>query len=154
MTCDRFRTELDALQDETLTPDALAHLRACPRCAGEAAALKAAVMLYRLPDLAGSADIAPRVMALLPFLPAPRRSVSMRDWLVAGAVILGSIVLVPLLAEFRSLKAAFGSGFSLPVSLALGFVVTLYAGMFVISHLDDFSRRLKDFQDQQGAKAA
>jgi hypothetical protein len=123
--------------------DMILHSRACPSCAREAVALKAAVSLYRMPDLASSADIVPRVAALLPFSPAPRRMVSMRDWLVAGFVIVASVALIPLMGEFNALKAAYGSGFTFPMSLALGSFVTLYAGVFVMSHLDEFSCRLK-----------
>jgi len=146
MTCERFVAALDALDNEPLPEDLEAHARTCQSCAREAAALRAALGLYRLADVAGSADLVPKVMALLPFVPAPRRVVAMRDWLVAGLVILGSIVLVPLLADFKALKAVYGAAFTLPVSLALGLIITLYAGLFVMSHLDDFGRRLKDFE--------
>ncbi|OHD16699.1 MAG: hypothetical protein A2Y38_03860 [Spirochaetes bacterium GWB1_59_5] len=154
MTCDRFLTQLDALDNESLPIDMANHARSCRACANESAALRAAIGLYRLPDLAGSSDIAPRVAALLPFMPAPRRTVSMRDWIVTGFVIVSSMVLVPLLTEFRALKAVYGSGFTLPVFLALGSLVTLYSGLFVMSHLDDFSRRLKAWQINQHGKAA
>ncbi|MBU0929435.1 MAG: hypothetical protein KKA67_16910 [Spirochaetes bacterium] len=146
MTCERYRTLLDGLDNGEMPLEMIVHARSCPSCAREEAALRAAVALYRLPDLSRSADLVPRVSALLPFMTAPRRTVSMRDWLVSGFVILASIVLVPLLGEFRDLKAAYGSGFTFPLSLALGTFVTLYAGAFVMSHLDDFSRRLKRYE--------
>jgi len=154
MNCARFMTMLDALDNDAMPQDMVLHARSCQSCARESAALRAAIGLYRLPDLAGSADIVPRVSAMLPFMPAPRRTVSMRDWIFTGFVIVASIVLVPLLAEFRALKDSYGSGFTLPVFLALGSLVTLYAGMFVMSHLDDFSRRLKDYDAVRHGKAA
>lgn len=153
MNCRSFRNQLDALDGEDMTIDMLVHARSCPECAAEAAAIKAALSLYRLPDLAGSADVAPRVMALLPFVPAPRRSVSMRDWLLTGFVIVFSMVLVPLLADFRVLKAAYGNAFTVSLSMALGLFITLYAGAFVMSHLDEFSRRLKEREAQHGRAA-
>jgi len=146
MNCDRFLTLLDGLDNEAMSLEMTVHLRSCRDCARENAALRAAVGLYRLPDIAGSADVAARVSALLPFMAAPRRTVAMRDWILAGFIIVTSIVLVPLLAEFRQLSASYGSDFTFPVSLVLGCLVTLYAGMFVMSHLGDFSRRLKDWQ--------
>jgi hypothetical protein len=145
---------LDGLDNEELPVDMAIHLRACPECARQTAALKAAVALYRLSGPAGSVDVSRRVAALLPFMEAPRRSISMRDWLAVGLVIFASVILVPLLAEFRELGAAYGTGFTLPVSLALGVIVTLYAGMFVMSHLDDFSKRLKDRNTHKGAVEA
>lgn len=153
MNCRSFRNQLDALEDDEMTIDMNVHARSCPECAAEAAALKAAMSLYRLPDLAGSADVVPRVLALLPFVPAPRRSVSMRDWLVTGFVIVFSMVLVPLLAEFRALKAAYGNVFTMSLSMALGLFITLYAGLFVMSHLDEFTRRLKEREAQHGRAA-
>lgn len=154
MTCDRFLAALDGLDNEPLTLEMAAHARSCHACASELSAMRAAIGLYRLPDLAGSSDITPRVTALLPFMTAPRRTVSMRDWLVTGFVIVSSMVLVPLLAEFRALKADYGSGFTLSVFVALGSLVTLYGGLFVMSHLDDFSKRLKAWQFNQHGKAA
>jgi len=154
MTCDRFINLLDGLDNEALPVEMSVHARSCPACAREAAALKAAVGLFRLPDLASSVSVAPRVAALLPFMPQPRRTVSMRDWLVSGVVIVASVVFLPLLAEFRALKAVYGPGFTLPVSLALGFIVTLYGGMFIMSHLDEFSVRLKNRQLHSHGKAA
>lgn len=154
MTCDRFLAALDGLDNEPLPADMASHARGCRSCAGESAALRAAVGLYRLPDLAGSGDIAPRVTALLPFMPAPRRTVSMRDWIITGFVIISSVALVPLLADFRALKAVYGPGFTVPVFVSLGSLVTLYGGLFIMSHLDDFSRRLKTWQIHQHRRAA
>jgi len=89
----------------------------------------------------------------LPFVPAPRRSVSMGNWLVTGFVIVFSMVLVPLLAEFRALKAVYGNVFTVSLSMALGLFVTLYAGAFIMSHLDEFTRRLKEREAQHGRAA-
>jgi hypothetical protein len=121
----------------------LAHARSCQSCALDLAKVRTAIGLYRLPVAAGSADLVPRVSALLPFSPAPRRSVTMRDWAIPGILIFASMVLIPMMAEFTDLKAAFGPGFTFPMALALGSIVTLYSGMFVMSHLDDFSKRIK-----------
>ena len=143
MTCSRFLLLLDGLDNETPSPEMLAHARSCQTCAGELAIVRAAIRLYRLPDVAGSADLVPRVAALLPFSPAPRRSVTMRDWAIPGVLIFASMVFVPMMAEFTDLKAAFGTGFTFPMATALGSIVTLYSGMFIVSHLDDFSKRLK-----------
>ena len=154
MTCERFLELLDGLDNEEMPASMAAHVRSCPACARRTSALQAAVTLYRLPDLAGSGNLAPRVLAMLPFVTAPRRSVSMRNWLGAGFVLLASMVMVPLLSEFRVLKGEFGVDFVVPVSIVLGCLVTLYAGLFVMSHLSDFSRRLKVYQGRQAHRAA
>lgn len=146
MTCDKFLVLLDELDNEVLPAEMVAHMRSCHACAGEIAVLAKALRLHRLPEAAGAVDMAPRVLALLPFTPAPRRSLSMREWAVPGILILASMVIVPMLAEFRDLKTVYGDVFTFPLAMALGSAVTLYAGIFILGHLDDFSRRFRDFR--------
>lgn len=146
MTCERFREQLDGLDNQRLPIDMVVHARTCPDCARELETLSAALSCYRLPDATPSVDLVPRIAALLPYLPAPRRSVSMRDWLLVGLLIVISMVMVPMLGDFRALRAVYGNGFTVPVFLTYGVAITLYAGLFIMSHLEDFSRRLHDFQ--------
>lgn len=144
MTCKRFLEQLDELDNQRLPLDMVVHARNCPDCARELAMLGRAIASYRVPDEQANGELLSRVSALLPFVPAPRRVVSMRDWLLVGLLIVISMVMVPLLGDFRALRAAYGTGFTLPVFLTYGVAITLYAGLFIISHLDDFSRRLHD----------
>ncbi|PKL08131.1 MAG: hypothetical protein CVV51_10515 [Spirochaetae bacterium HGW-Spirochaetae-7] len=154
MTCERFLELLDGLDNEKPPAAMAAHVRSCPACARRAAALQSAVDLYRLPDIAGSSNMVPRVAAMLPFVSAPRRSVSMRNWLGAGFVLLVSMIMIPGLSAFMVIAPDLGADFMVPVSLVLGCLVTAYSGLFVVSHLDDFSRRLKAYQGRQAHKAA
>ncbi|GAB1456400.1 hypothetical protein MASR2M48_17080 [Spirochaetota bacterium] len=78
----------------------------------------------------------------------------MRNWVLSGFIILVSIIIVPMLSDFRALRSVYGAGFTLPLALMFGVLVTLYAGIFVMSHLDDFSRRLKDYQNNQATRVA
>ncbi len=146
MNCHDFLDALDRAEgspyDGPRGAEALSHAEECPSCAAEAASVRAALSLLRLPELACSADLAPRLSALLPFLPAPRRIVSMRDWLAAGLLILAGMVILPLLSSFGILGSQYGTRFTLPLSLVLGLVVSTYGTVFIISHLEDFSRRL------------
>ena len=146
MTCERFLEQLDGLDNQRLPIDMVVHARTCPDCERELETLGKALSCYRLPDATPMVDLVPRVSALLPYVPAPRRSVSMRDWLLVGLLIVISMVMVPMLGDFRALRAVYGTGFTLPVFLTYGVAITLYAGLFIMSHLDDFSRRLHDFQ--------
>ena len=66
----------------------------------------------------------------------------MRDWLAVGFLLMVGMVIVPLLAEFKSLNAVYGTGYIVPFSLVLGLVITLYAGFFIASHIDLFARLL------------
>lgn len=150
MTCQRFLEQLDGLDNRRLPLEMVVHARTCPACARQLEILGRAIAVYRQPDEPIAVDLVPRVSALLPYLPAPRRVVSMRDWLLVGLLIAISMVMVPLLGDFRALRAAYGPGFTLPVFLTYGVAMTLYAGLFIISHLDDFSRRLHQAQERRG----
>lgn len=143
MTCAQYDELMDALESPALPPDMAAHAASCPSCAARSSAYFAALALYRLPELASAADLSPRISALLPFLPAPRRMVSMRDWLAAGLLLIVGVMLVPLLAEFRLLSASYGSGYTVPLALVLGMSVTIYAGLFIASHLDQLAKILQ-----------
>lgn len=146
MTCKRFLEQLDELDNQRLPLDMVVHARTCPDCARELAMLGRAIASYRVSDEQATGELASRVSALLPFVPAPRRVVSMRDWLLVGLLIVISMVMAPLLGDFRALRAAYGTGFTFSVFLTYGVAITLYACLFIISHLDDFSRRLHDIQ--------
>jgi hypothetical protein len=134
--------------------DMIAHARSCQVCAHEYEILRAALELYQLPDRVGSTDLVPGIMAQLQYLSPPRRAISMRNWVLSGFIILVSIIIVPMLSDFRALRSVYGAGFTLPLALMFGVLVTLYAGIFVMSHLDDFSRRLKDYQNNQATRVA
>jgi hypothetical protein len=149
MTCERFLEQLDGLDNQGLPIDMVVHARTCPACSRELERLGRALSCYRLPDATPMVDLVPRVSALLPYVPAPRRSVSMRDWLLVGLLIVISMVMVPMLGDFRALRAVYGPGFTLPVFLTYGVAITLYAGLFIISHLEDFSKRLHEFQENR-----
>ncbi|MBN2875530.1 MAG: hypothetical protein JXM71_10590 [Spirochaetales bacterium] len=154
MTCKRFLILLDGLDNGELPPEMIAHARSCPACAHELDVLRSAMNLYRVPCSADSADIAPLVAARVREAPTPRRAVSMRDWLVSGLVIVASMVLIPLLAAFRQLRADYGSGFTVSVSLVFGLLLTVYASLFVMGHLEEFSRRLKEHDEVRQGRTA
>jgi hypothetical protein len=154
MTCDRFLLLLDEMDNDILPPEMVAHMHTCDACAGEVAVLAKALGLHRMPDSTDAVDLAPRFLECATGLPVPRRSVSMRDWLLAGVVIVLSVAMMPMLEGFRELRATFGSGFTLPVALVFGLAVTLYAGLFILSHLEDFSTRCRMFEANHPGRAA
>ena len=154
MTCDRFLLLLDELDNDTLPPEMAAHMHTCDACTHEVAVLAKALSLHRLPDTTGAVDLAPRFLECTTGLPVLRRSVSMRDWLLSGVVIVLSVAMMPMLAGFRELRAIYGAGFTLPVALVLGLAVTLYAGLFILSHLEEFSTRYRTFEANRPGRAA
>lgn len=154
MTCQRFLSLLDGLDNEAMSIDMIVHVRSCEACSNEYECLRSALSLYQQPGVAESPDLVPGIMAMLPLLSPPRRAVSMRNWIMSGSILVASIIFVPLLSDYRTLKTVYGAGFTLPLALMFGVVVTLYSGLFVMSHLDEFSRRLKGYQSNQETRAA
>ncbi len=79
-----------------------------------------------------------RIMAEVRLMPVPRNDFfAPRDWLIAGFVMALSMGLIPFGQDFAKVMALFGAGFSLPLSLVLGVVLTSYAAYFVATHLDE-----------------
>jgi hypothetical protein len=148
MNCTEFLDRLDASDAFSgtglfLDEEQQRHAAACPACAGAAGTVRAALAAYRLPDLVSSVDLVPRVLDLLPFLPAPRRVVSMRNWLLAGFLLVLSLGGLPLTGGYRALSSRYGMGFSLPLILVLSGALTIYIGLFALSHLDELATRFK-----------
>ncbi|MDX9957420.1 MAG: hypothetical protein RBT68_03165 [Spirochaetia bacterium] len=153
MNCTEFLDRLDASDDLSrgdpakgglfLDEEQRLHTEACPACARAAERVQAALVAYRLPDLVSSVDLVPRVRDLIPFLPAPRRVVSMRNWLLAGFLLLLSLGGLPLTGGYRALSSQYGMGFSLPLMLVLSGALTIYIGLFALSHLDELATRFK-----------
>jgi hypothetical protein len=148
MNCTEFLDRLDASDafpgdGVFLDEEQQRHAAACPACARAAGTGRAALAAYRLPDLVSSVDLVPRVLDLLPFLPAPRRVVSMRNWLLAGFLLLLSLGGLPLTGGYRILSSRYGMGFTLPLILVLSGALTIYIGLFALSHLDELATRFK-----------
>lgn len=141
MRCERFLDRYDRL-DAGVTPGfALRrHLASCASCEAKVRRQSAALAAYR----AGPADEAipeeevldERIMAAVRLTPRPRRAVLVRDWILSGAVIAASMVMIPLGSEFDRAKEAFGSRLAVPLSLVLGLALTAYMAVFIGSHMD------------------
>lgn len=135
---DGFRSDSLALDEEHTL-----HTATCPGCARASERVRAAIIAYRLPDLVSSVDLVPRVLDLLPSVPAPRRVVSMRCWLLPGFLLLLSLGSLPMMGDYRALSRQYGMEFTLPLILVLSGALSLYIGLFALSHLDELTTRFK-----------
>jgi len=112
------------------------HLSRCPSCAAEAERVQAALASYRA--VAEAEDrIEDRVMAALRLMPPPRQDFALRDWLLPGAIIALSMLLLPFLAPL------FEPGYALPLSLVLGIAFTAYCALFIATHLAELQTYLE-----------
>jgi hypothetical protein len=70
-------------------------------------------------------------------MPPPRQDFALRDWLLPGAIIALSMLLLPFLAPL------FEPGYALPLSLVLGIAFTAYCALFIATHLAELQTYLE-----------
>jgi hypothetical protein len=122
----------------------LFHLWRCPVCAAEARRLEGAIAVLRAARRAAAPDFSAAVMGALRREPAlGQATVSLRDWMLVGALILLAAAALPFGDAFVWLRASLGPELLLPLSLTFGLGLTVYCLVFILSHLDEFEVRFK-----------
>jgi len=149
MRCDEFLDRYDGL-DSGEEPGLFLrlHLAACPSCRARVAEREAAFEAIRAAaaepvDLGLEEAIEARIMAAVSLMPAPRRELHAREWVVSGLVIFASIALVPFDANYGILRDLFGEGFTMPLCLVLGLVLTIYGAVFIGTHMTELAPFVK-----------
>jgi len=66
---------------------------------------------------------------------------STNGWVIAGVVILISLVTAFFGLDFKRLALESGMSFMLPVGITIGIVLTTYGALFIGSHLKELSER-------------
>jgi len=66
---------------------------------------------------------------------------STHGWVIAGVVILVSLVTAFFGLDFKRLALESGMSFMLPVGITIGIVLTTYGALFIGSHLKELSER-------------
>ncbi len=74
-----------------------------------------------------------------------KKSISSFKWITAGTMIFSSIFLIQYSDSFSWLKSQFGGDFEVPVNIAFGLIVSVYALAFTTSHLDGFKKVSQSF---------
>ncbi|MFZ4696047.1 MAG: hypothetical protein ACOYMV_13060 [Verrucomicrobiia bacterium] len=126
--------ELDAGQEGGLA--LRVHLSHCRSCATAAERVNAALNSYRADTMRTDTSaldlIEDRVMAVVQLLPPTRQDFALRDWFLPGAIIVASMLLLPLLGkDIGFLESLFG--------LAL----TAYSALFIATHLPELQSYLE-----------
>ena len=67
--------------------------------------------------------------------------ISTRNWVIAGLVIIVSLVTVFFGLDFKKLASESGMSFMLPMGITIGIVLTTYCAFFIGSHLKELSKR-------------
>ena len=73
--------------------------------------------------------------------PGAREPVSFRNWILVGFVILGALSLSSININFGKIASFLSPSLLLPICITLALALTLYAALFIGSHLDELSER-------------
>ena len=68
--------------------------------------------------------------------------VSLRGWIIAGIVIVASLLSVYLNVDFGRIARTQGLAFLLPLGITIGAIITAYSAMFIGTHLDMLCEKL------------
>ncbi|NLJ47455.1 MAG: hypothetical protein GX430_12975 [Treponema sp.] len=138
MKCETFEELYDRAEEGApLSPALALHLARCPRCAARVELRRRALELYRIPG--PEPDLASRVLAVLPFLPRPHRTVSLRNWVLSGLALSASVVLVPAQRVFSLVIEEYGNRWMLPFVLVFGLSLSVFGALFIGTHMDELS---------------
>jgi len=127
------------------------HTLFCPDCAREIGRLGVCREILREDFLPPSPGIEESVMAILAAEEegqeqadesfAAYNGFSTRGWVIAGLVILISLVTAFFGLDFNKIAQEAGVSFLLPVGITIGIVLTSYGALFIGSHLKELNER-------------
>jgi len=67
--------------------------------------------------------------------------ISTRGWVIAGVIVMISLITVFFGLDFQNLANEYGTSFILPLGISIGIVLTSYCALFIGSHLKELSER-------------
>jgi hypothetical protein len=129
------------------------HCLVCPQCAQELERFRLVQDVLRNDFFPPAADFAGAVMARL-YAESPdlenladtgdifgENSVSIRDWVIIGLVLLFSLASSFFGMDFVTIAAREGPSYLLPLGITIGAVLSCYGAIFIGSHLKELSER-------------
>ncbi|MCL2809211.1 MAG: peptidoglycan-binding protein [Treponema sp.] len=66
---------------------------------------------------------------------------STRGWVIAGIILMVSLVTAFFGFDFKNIVSESGSSFLLPFGITIGIILTCYGALFIGSHLKELSER-------------
>ena len=67
--------------------------------------------------------------------------ISTRGWVIAGLIIMISLVTAFFGIDFKNIASESGMSFLLPIGITIGVMLTTYGALFIGSHLKELSER-------------
>lgn len=150
MTCQRATELIDQYGGEASIPllprlRLAFHLSYCKGCAQESARLRRVYTFLRTDYIPEAPDLSDAIMNEIC---APQETetldgepVSLKNWVLVGVIVFFSLLLSSVGLEFSAPGILLRSNLLLPITLTLGFGVTIYGGVFIATHMEDFSER-------------
>jgi len=130
MKCEKFMTEFMAIDDyENMGLSMKLHQFTCRRCSTEARELTTAMrILQQGTPFRMKSSISDKVMsAIIKREAFSENRITWTNWISIGSLIFLSILLINFSDSFIWLKAEFGADLTIPVSVVLGSIFSLYA---------------------------
>ncbi len=146
MKCEKaIELFIDRERASSLSPGLRIHLIFCPSCRKEITRLRAAFnRLIDSPFYRMEGSRADNIMRVIKTSRVSREhTVSSKQWIFAGFVILFSIFLIPFNDSIIWLRSRFGIDFELPFVLIMGLAVTIYSVLFTLTHMDEIKELIK-----------
>jgi hypothetical protein len=120
------------------------HLFLCSKCRAEVFAMKETMDILKINSPFQTPSMAEQIMKEINLSSNPYfREVSLWQWLITGAVIFSAIILVNYSTPFIWLKEQYGRSFEIPLNIVWGFIICLYVGSFVGTHLDSIKKNVE-----------
>ncbi len=153
MKCDKAMSMFLELDNNAVVPLRLrAHMLFCPRCRAEINTLAEELLVLRhLSPFDPGIDIAAEVMeAISKLSPVPEHTISNLKWISVGSIILMSLFLISFSKSQQWLTARFGGHLMIPLSVVMGLAMSLYAILFISTHLEELKRNVDNTRKRMG----
>jgi predicted anti-sigma-YlaC factor YlaD len=140
MQCEKaIQAFLNLDHGEPIPPGVQKHIDECAACRRQVAMMQSVFRALAQTGVAETpAGTTDEVMAAVRSGGvAAEEPLSVAKWLATGVIIFASIVLVSFSNSHSWLSQVFGVSLELPLSLILGAAITIYASLFIGTHVDE-----------------
>ena len=122
------------------------HIYFCPDCKKETRLMtKNLDLIKNTPPFIMKSSVVDEVMKAIGDnqIQQESRTVSNFKWLLAWAIILASIFMIPFNRQLAWLRESFGGYFELPLVIVLGLAITLYSVIYIATHLEKIKDKVQ-----------
>ncbi len=151
MNCRTFTERyLDTETASNLPILASLHLLVCPACREEVRRMEQALAsLRRSAEAPQVRDMSREIMARITILEPdwesrvePVQEIALANWIAVGLLIIAGFFFADMNQSFVWMKISFGKGLDIMISVVMGIVFTIYAAVFIASHMDFIANRI------------